>query len=257
MYFSYKGIRLYYEKYGNGEETLVILPGWGDTRASFKRLIQTLQDYYTIYIVDWPGFGNTEFPNYDLTIYDYTDMIHEWLESLQLHNPVLLGHSFGGRILITLTGYYGYSYKKIILMNAAGIRPKKTIRKKIRGFCYKFLKKCSCFLPGKWKSRFLKFIFYQFSSLDYRMLSDKMKKTFQNIVGEDLKSYLSNIRSEALIIWGNDDTSTPVADAIYMNQAIRCSKLYVFMQAGHFVYLEKFQEVLEVLVKFIEKDDIF
>ena len=154
MYFHYKGIDLYYERYGFGKETLVILPGWGDTRKSFNYLIQVLQDYYTIYIVDYPGFGNTKFPNYNMTIYDYSDLIHEWLESLKLGNPVLLGHSFGGRILITLTGYYGYSYKKIILMNAAGIQPRKTIWKRIRGKCYRFLKKMTKLVPKFLRKRF-------------------------------------------------------------------------------------------------------
>lgn len=254
MYFPYKGIDLYYEKHGCGDETLVILPGWGDTRESFSRIIQTLQDYYTIYIIDWPGFSNTVFPNYDLTIYNYSDMIHEWLKSLELENPILLGHSFGGRVLITLTGYYQYSYKKIILMDAAGIRPKKTIRSKIRGWCYKFLKKVSKLIPKKWRKEFSKKVFDYFSSPDYKVLPEKMRKTFQNVVSEDLKEYLPNIQSETLIIWGNNDYSTPLQDAFIMSEQIKYSKLYVFMNAGHFVYLDRFQEVLEVLVKFIEKD---
>lgn len=254
MYFSYKGIDLYYEKHGIGEETLIILPGWGDTRGSFSRLIQTLQDYYTIYIVDWPGFSNTKFPNYDLTIYDYSDMIHEWIKSLNLSNPVVLGHSFGGRILITLTGYYKYSYKKIILMDAAGIRPKKTLRSKVRGLCYKMLKKFSKIIPKRWRKEFSRRIFEYFSSADYRVLDEKMRKTFQNVIQEDLTEYLSNIQSDTLIVWGNEDCSTPIHDAVTMNQEIQNSKLYIFINAGHFVYLDRFQDVLEVLVRFIEKD---
>ncbi len=254
MYFSYKGIKLYYEKHGSGKEILVILPGWGDTRGSFTRLIQTLQDYYTIYIIDYPGFANTTFPNYDLTIYDYADMIHEWLKSLELENPVLLGHSFGGRILITLTGYYQYPYKKIILMDAAGILPKKTWKRKVRSKCYKFLKKISNILPQRWRKSFQKYIFERFSSTDYRTLPAKMRKTFQNIVQEDLKEYLSKIKADTLLIWGAMDRSTPIQDGLYMNQKIEHSKLYAFEGAGHFVYLDKFQEVLEVLVKFIEKE---
>jgi len=254
MYFPYKGINLYYEKYGCGEEVLIILPGWGDTRDSFSQLIQTLQDYYTIYIIDWPGFSNTKFPNYDLTIYDYSNMIHEWIQSLNLKNPTLLGHSFGGRILITLTGYYKYPYKKIILMDAAGIRPKKTIRSKIRGMSYKFLRKISNILPKKWRAKFLKYIFECYSSADYKVLPEKMRKTFQNIIKEDLTEYLSHIQSDTLIIWGKEDYSTPIHDAIIMNEKIQYSKLYIFMNAGHFVYLDKFSEVLEVLVKFVEKD---
>ncbi len=255
MYFSYKGIEMYYEKHGNRKENLVILPGWGDTRDSFCRWIQILEDYYTIYIVDYPGFSNTEFPPYDMTIYDYTSMIHEWLEFLNLDHPVLLGHSFGGRILITLTGYYQYPYKRIILMNSAGIRPKRTIKSRLRTTLYKFLKKCTKILPKKLKKKALTYLFEHFSSADYRTLPDKMKKTFQNIVGEDLSPYLENIKADTLLVWGKDDHVTPVEDGIHMNKKIKNSRIYIFDCAGHFVYLDRFQEVLDVVVKFIEKEE--
>lgn len=252
MYFDYKGISLYYEKYGNGKENLVILPGWGDTKNTFNRLIRILEDYYTIYIIDYPGFGNTKFPNYDMTIYDYTDLIEEWLKSLNLENLTLLGHSFGGRIIITLTGYYQYNYDKIVLMNAAGIKPKNTIYQKLRTKTYKFLKKIAKIFPKKTKEKLLRKLFNYFSSLDYRMLPDNMKKTFQNIISEDLKDYLKNIKSNTLLLWGEKDTSTPLTDGITMNKNILKSKLYIFKNKGHFVYLDNFQEVLEILVKFIE-----
>ena len=84
MYFKYDDINLYYEKFGCGDEELVILPGWGNTKESWNYIINLLSDYYTIYIVDFPGFGNTIFPDYDLDIYFYTDMIKSWLEELNL-----------------------------------------------------------------------------------------------------------------------------------------------------------------------------
>ena len=79
-----------------------------------------------------------------------------------------------------------------------------------------------------------------------------MKKTFQNIVSEDLTTYLKNIKSNTLLLWGEKDTSTPLTDGITMNKNILKSKLYIFKNIGHFVYLDNFQEALEILVKFIE-----
>lgn len=252
MYFNYKGINLYYEKYGNGEHNLIILPGWGDTRETFGRLIRTLEDYYTIYILDYPGFGKTNFPNYDMTIYDYANLIREWLQSLNIEKPTLLGHSFGGRIIITLTGYYQLEYEKIILIDAAGVKHKKTIKQKIKARTYKLLKKLTCILPKKTRKKVISKLFNYFSSDDYRQLPNNMKKTFQNIVSLDLSFYLKNIKSSTIILWGENDKATPLIDGEIMNKNIKNSKLYVFKDAGHFVYLDKFQEVLETIVKFIE-----
>ena len=75
MYITYKNIKLYYDKIGNKKDVIVILPGWGNTKDTFKTMIDSLKDNYTIYIVDYPGFGKTPFPKKVLTMHDYTALI--------------------------------------------------------------------------------------------------------------------------------------------------------------------------------------
>ena len=59
MYYENGSFKLYYEKYGNEKESILILPGWGDTRKTFYNIISHLKDKYKIYIIDYPGFGNS------------------------------------------------------------------------------------------------------------------------------------------------------------------------------------------------------
>lgn len=54
MYYKNKNIKLYYEKYGNKGEVILILPGWGDTRKTFDFLVSNLEKDYIIYIFDYP-----------------------------------------------------------------------------------------------------------------------------------------------------------------------------------------------------------
>ena len=49
-------------------------------------------------IVDLPGFGESNEPDIIWTMYDYAECIHELLKSLKVKNPILVGHSFGGKI---------------------------------------------------------------------------------------------------------------------------------------------------------------
>ncbi len=233
MYFTYDNIKLYYKKYGNHKKVIIILPGWGDTRKTFDYMINFLKDYFTIYILDYPGFGNSPFPNLDLTIYDYSDLIYEWIKYLDINDPILIGHSFGGRIITTLLGYYNYKFSNIIYLNSAGIKPKIKIKTRI----YKFLKKLKIFLPNKLKKKYLDFLFKKFASKDYNSLPPNMLTTFKNIVNEDLKPYLKNIKTRTLIIWGNKDTSTPLKDAYIMNKYITNSELIILNNANHFSYL--------------------
>ena len=98
MYIKLDDINLYYEKYGNKKQEIIILPGWGDNRKTFYYLINYLKDYFTIYIIDYPGFGNSKFPDKDLTIYDYKEFIIKFIKKLKIKNPIIIAHSFGGRI---------------------------------------------------------------------------------------------------------------------------------------------------------------
>lgn len=233
MYFNFEDINLYYEKYGDSKETIIILPGWGDTRKTFNYMINFLKNYFTVYIIDYPGFGNTNFPDYDLTIYDYSNLIYEWIKSLNIKDPILIGHSFGGRIITTLLGYYNYNFKNVIYLNSAGIKPKTKFKTKL----YKFLKKLKFFIPKKYKQKYLNFLFKKFASQDYNQLPKNMLNTFKNIVNIDLKPYLKYIDSKVLIIWGNKDESTPLKDAFTMNKLINNSELIILNNANHFSYL--------------------
>ncbi len=255
MYFTYENITLYYEKFGNKEKNIIILPGWGETRNTFSYMIDFLKNYFTVYIVDYPGFGNSTFPKKDLTIYDYTNLIYEWIQNIKICDPILIGHSFGGRIIITLLGYYHYPFNNIILMNSAGIKPRRTIYKKIKTVTYKLLKKIKYIIPKRYRKKYQNYIFSIFASNDYRNLDPMMMQTFKNVVNEDLKPYLKYIKSKTLLIWGKNDEATPVKDGNIMNKLIPNSELIIIDKTTHFTYLEKPNLINSILYEQL-KDEI-
>lgn len=247
MYFTYEDLKMYYEKYGDNKRSIIILPGWGETRKTFNYIIQFLKNFFTVYIVDYPGFGNSQTPNRDLTIYEYSSLIHEWITSLNVEKPILIGHSFGGRIITVLTGYYQYNYDNVIMMNAAGIKPKKSIISKCKTMIYKFLNKLSNLLPSSSKNKLKNFLFSHFASSDYKNLDSKMRQTFKNVVNEDLKPYLKYIKSKVLLIWGNKDEATPVKDGDTMHKLIPNSELIVLDGVDHFTYLRNPQLINQII----------
>lgn len=247
MYFTYEDLKMYYEKYGNNKRSIIILPGWGETRKTFNYMIQFLKNFFTVYIVDYPGFGNSQTLDRDLTIYEYSSLIHEWITSLNVENPILIGHSFGGRIITVLTGYYQYNYDNVIMMNAAGIKPKKNIILRCKTMIYKFLNKLSNLLPGSSKNKLKNFLFSHFASNDYKNLDSKMRQTFKNVVNEDLKPYLKYIKSKVLLIWGNKDEATPIKDGNTMHKLIPNSELIVIDGVDHFTYLRNPQLINQII----------
>ena len=255
MYITINNINIYYEKHGTKRQTILILPGWGNNRNTFDYLINHLKDYFTIYILDYPGFGNSTFPNKDLTIYDYTNLIYEFITKLEINNPILIGHSFGGRIISILTTY-NIKIKKLLLIDIAGLKKKNNLKLLIKQTTYKLLKKLKYLLPNKLKEKYLNYLFTKFSSNDYKNLDKRMLKTFQNIVQEDLTNYIKQIKLETLILWGELDDITPIEDGIKINKLIKNSSLIPISNTKHFPYLEKKYLVSRIIFEYLKKDII-
>ena len=254
MFFNISDINLYYEKYGTKKQVIFILPGWGDNRKTFYYLISTLKQYFTIYIIDYPGFGNSTF-NKDLTIYDYAFIINELINYLNIKNPIIIAHSFGGRITSILLSKYKITSKKILLIDVAGINTfnlKLYLKTKI----YKILKLIKYILPVKLKIKYQKYLFNKFASNDYQNLEQNLYKTFQNIIHEDLKKYYQNIQNETLILWGTKDNITPLKIGLKLNKLIKNSTLIKILNAQHFPYLEKPFLTNQIIYHYIKKDII-
>lgn len=252
MYYNEEDISLYYEKYGSGEKTILILPGWGDNRKTFYNIINHFKEKYTIYIMDYPGFGNSVFPNKDLTIYDYTNLIRNFMFDNNIENPIIIAHSFGGRIATLLSGYYKEKIDKIIMIDTAAIKPKKSIKALFRQSLYKLLKKLAIFIPKIKKERYMQKLIKIFASSDYQVLSKSMQQTFKNIVNEDISYYLKQIDEEVLILWGKNDIDTPLKYGIKTNKLIKHSALIVFPKGSHFSYLEYPILTNQIIYEFIK-----
>ncbi len=253
MYYKHQDIKLYYEKYGNNKENkILILPGWGNTRQTFYNLINQFKEYYEIYIVDYPGFGKTKFPNKNLTIYDYTEVIIDMIKDLKINNPIIIAHSFGGRISILLNSFYNIQIDRMIFIDTAGIKPKRTITGIFKTLLYKFLKKLKVFLPKKYKKLYLKKLLNKFGSTDYNAIPDTMKNTFKNIVNEDLKMYLPKMKSEVLLIYGENDLDTPLKDAKIMHKKIKNSYLIIIPGCGHFSYIEQSYTIYKIIYEYLK-----
>ncbi len=253
MYYTYNDIKIKYYKYNNKNKVILILPGWGNTKETFYSIIDNFKEEYTIYIIDYPGFGKSPIPKKTLTIYNYTDLIINFLKDKKITNPIIIAHSFGGRITTLLTGYYKIKIDKLILIDIASIKPKKTLKQKLKEKTYKLLKKITNLLPNK-KHIQEKLLNY-FASTDYKTLPSTMHETFKNIINEDLTKYLKYIESDTLILWGEKDYDTPLKDAYKINRLIKDSALIIYPNASHYSYLDYPILTNNILTEFLKEKD--
>jgi len=220
-----------YEDQGNGK-TLLLLHGWGDNLNTFDSLIPFLSGFRVIRL-DLPGFGKTDNPPKPWFVNDYVSFVNSFVSKLNIEVDCLLGHSFGGRIAIKGVALKKLNCNKLVLINSAGIAKGSGL---IGG-----LSKMFRWLPQGFKKKF-----YRAIKSDYAD-REELKGTFSNIISEDLKDYAKMIDVPTLIIWGKDDTQTPLADGKTFNNLIPNSQLQI-IDGGHFIHQEKPNEVASLIL---------
>ena len=115
MQKTYKNISINYEFYDNdSNENLIFLHGWGQNIQMMQPIAKPFIKRNNVLIIDLPGFGESEEPKEVWSIYDYVEMVHEFVKDLKLKNPILIGHSFGGKI--SLAYAMKHDPKKIVLL---------------------------------------------------------------------------------------------------------------------------------------------
>jgi pimeloyl-ACP methyl ester carboxylesterase len=120
------GLMINYQKTGNGK-ALVFLPGWGDSTQTYLELAARLKQDYEIYLLDLPGFGNSQPPAVAWNLDDYAEFLGAWLKKMDLKPQAIVGHSYGGAVAITAASK-GDIANHLVLLASAGIRNKNKAR---------------------------------------------------------------------------------------------------------------------------------
>ena len=230
------GIRLHYHELGAGIPVL-LLHGWGSSVNSFSHLEKHLAPHFRVLSLDLPGFGGSELPLTAWSLADYVELVKAFMSRLDIVNPAVVGHSFGGRIAICL-GAQG-RLSKLILASSAGVRPRRKPQYYIKVYSYKLAKYLLNLAPQKLRPALLEKLQQRFGSSDYRNASPILRKTLVNVVNEDLSGLLADIKVPTLLMWGEDDTDTPLYQAKIMEQKIPDAGLVVLKNAGHYSFLDK------------------
>lgn len=254
MEINVSGLKTNVQITGSGEPVL-LLHGWGAQIESFAPVIFALEKYRRVIAVDLPGFGKSEAPAVPWTVGDYMEFTLALMEALDLPKTDVLCHSFGGRVTILLAAKHPEKIGKIVFVDSAGVRPRRSAKYYAKIYSYKIAKRIA---KSEKFSAFLKTFGIDVKkrvknagSSDYKQLPDGMKKTFVNVVNEDLSPYLNKIKSPSLLIWGEDDTDTPLWYGQKMEKEIADAGLVVLKNAGHFSYLDQFSQFMAVVNSFL------
>lgn len=236
MIYNYNDRKVYVEVAGEGEPVL-LLHGWGCTHDIFASLQNILSEKYKVYNFDFPGFGASEEPENVWGTEEYTRMLEKFVADNGIVAPALVGHSFGGRISIIFASRNKVS--RLVLVDAAGIKPKRPFKYYYKVYSFKLLKwLCNKFLTKKKAAQIIDARRKGAGSSDYNNASPMMRAILSKVVNEDLTNLLPLIKAPTLLFWGNLDTATPLSDAKTMERLIPDAGLVIAHGTGHFSFLE-------------------
>lgn len=247
-----EGIRINYDVKGTGNPIL-FLHGWGADIKLFYPIMEAVSESCQAIALDLPGFGGSSEPCTSWSVDDYVDFVIRFLDYIDAKPAAVIGHSFGGRIMIKALSKDLLPFcEKAIFIDAAGIKPKKTIKQRISLFSYKLCKRILSLPPvSKAFPEALEKLRKSRGSADYNNATPIMRQTLVKVVNEDLTELLPEIKVPSLLIWGTADTATPISDGEAFERLIPDAGLVRIEGAGHFSFLQAPELCIRVIRSFL------
>lgn len=238
-------------------KTAVILQGWGTDLTMYDSMAAAISDKYKVIQLDLPGFGESDEPGEAWSVDEYCDFFCEFMKKLKVKKAVLIGHSYGGRMIIKMAARaeLPFEISKIMLVDSAGVMPERTAAQEFKVKRYKAMRK---FLTSEFvHSLFPEVIDYWLSkqgSEDYRKASPVMRAALVKAVNEDLKDKMPEVKQETLLVWGSNDMDTPLSDGRIMEDLMPNAALVEIEDAGHYSFLEQPMLFRSITRAFLEAD---
>ena len=225
------------ERIGLEGPHLVMLHGWGQSLKNLQPLGELLSDNAQVHLIDLPGFGLSKAPPEAWSSFQYADHIIHYLDQHKIEQCCLLGHSFGGKVAMSLAVRYPDRVKRLILMGSSGLKRRRAGKERMRFKLINYFGKAVKMLDKVTKTDFFrKWFSPKFGSADYLQADPKMRAILVKSVNEDMSKYLAEIKAPTLLLWGRDDQETPLEVAERLKKSIKNSQLVVFDEKGHYIH---------------------
>lgn len=232
---------------------ILILHGWKTSLESsigwYQPLINELKKLgHRVYAPDFPGFATNKPLDRPLSVADYAEWTNRFITKQKLKNLVIIGHSFGGRVAIKLVAHHPHCANLLVLTGVPGYPP--VTKKRIS--LLKLVAKTGGLIFSVPLLHLLAYpmrkLFYRFiRSEDYNQTDGMLRETFKIVIAEDLVSSMRKITLDTKLIWGNDDTITPVWIGRKMQKTIRKSTITIIPDTTHNVLIKQPKKFIDAI----------
>jgi pimeloyl-ACP methyl ester carboxylesterase len=263
------GMQVHYRDEGKGTP-IVLIHGTASSLHTWNDWTKELTKNYRVIRMDLPAFGLTGAnANGDYSIQNYIRFLDMFLSKINIDKFYLAGNSLGGNIAWNYTAEYPEKVKKLVLVNASGLptnKPPPAIFKMA-----KMPVISSLFLyvtPRFFIKKNIKEVYEDDSKITDELITryhemalrvgnrqafiDRAKADFKWEEKEILEK-LKSVKTETLLLWGENDNWIPLDNGQRMHNALINSKLVVIENSGHVPMEENPKESLALFLNFLNK----
>ncbi len=263
-----------YIKEGNGEKTVLFVHGLSSNSDAWSKNIASLKEKYTCIALDLPGYGKSAKPEATYTPSYFAEILHQFIDELELKNVILIGHSMGGQASVKLATTYKTDVQKLILVAPAGLEQfSEAGANMLKSFFTVDMVKNTTDAQIE-KNYALNF--YALPEDTSKMIEDRKRiklasdfnahctaivNSISGMLNDPVFNDLEHIKQKTLVVFGNKDMLIPnrylnptltIADVGKIaSEKIENVNVSFVEDAGHFVQFEKAAEVNKLFDQFI------
>lgn len=232
---------------------LLILPGWGGTKESWKNFVDLAQKDFQVICLELPCFGREPCPDQTWDVKNYADFVKQKIQNLNLIKPIVLGHSFGGQVAAYLAAAWPQSLSRLILCGASAIRQKRGFKRFIFSLMAKVGKIFFSLPLIKSLTKPAQKLLYRLAdSPDYNSTDGIQREIFKRIIRQDLTEELKKIKTPTLVIWGALDSYVPLKTGKKIAALIPNSHLEIIPGGRHGLHLQMPEKLYNIVKNFTD-----
>ena len=239
-------------------KTLILLHGIGASAERWSRVIPTLSRHYRVIAPDIIGFGYSDKPVVEYTMDFFIDFFESFLDNLGISEASIIGSSLGGHIATEFAIRFPHMVEKLVLVSPAGMMRKSTptLDRYIMAALYpEYQRVYEVFSEMVYDSNTIN----QETLMDFvnRMNLPNAKYAFMSTLSgiryaPRLTGRLSNITAPTLLMWGENDTTIPLAEYAHQyNEIPNMEELVVIKKCGHIAPIERPATFNRIVSKFL------
>ncbi|MCX8023682.1 MAG: alpha/beta hydrolase [Thermanaerothrix sp.] len=280
QFIEINGLKVHYQRYGNGSPAMILLHGFGASTFSWREVIKSLGAHGTAIAFDRPGFGLTERPlsqtwrgENPYTLDFQAELVIGLMDALDIPRAYLIGNSAGGTVALYTALKYPQRVEGLVLVDAAiyrgggappWIRPLLNTPQMDRLGPW-FVRS----LAGEQGMRFLRSAWHDPSKITDEVIEGYRKplqaRNWDRALWEltkasqasNLAKRLNDVGHPVLVITGDDDRIVPTEDSVRLARELPNARLVVIPNCGHVPQEECPMEFLHAVLPFVlgqEKD---